>query len=217
MENYASWIASAATMIAAMMTAANLGTRVTGWGFVVFTIGSIAWTVVGFSTGQTSLMITNGFLFAVNVFGVWRWLGRQATYEQGSAVAAERSRAQKHVPTLFSGGNLIGAAVKDRDGGVVGTVVDSMLACDTNQLAYIVIAQGGVAGAGEVLRALAPAHFNVSKDEVKSDLTSAQIESLTTMDNSAWPTQAPEPIATDTDHLGNHDADVPNRFSGRAK
>lgn len=150
---------------------------------------------------------------------VWRLalVGAAGYLRTGSAVAAERSRAQKHVPTLFSGGNLIGAAVEDRDGGAVGTVVDSMLACDTNQLAYIVIAQGGVAGAGEVLRALSPAHFNVSKDRVKSELTSAQIESLTPMDNSAWPTKAPEPFATDTDHLCKHDADVPNRFLGVAK
>ena len=197
-------------MIAAMMTAANLGTRVTGWGFVVFTVGSVAWTVVGFSTGQTSLMITNGFLFAVNVFGVWRWLGRQAKYEQGSAVAVERSSVQRHVPTLFSGGSLIGAAVEGRDGEAVGTVVDSMLKCDSNELAYIVIAQGGVAGAGEVLRALSPAHFKVGKDGVQCELTTSQIESLPAMDNSAWPTKAPEPIATDPLHRGNHHAQIQN-------
>ncbi|MEK7456583.1 MAG: hypothetical protein AABZ76_16905 [Pseudomonadota bacterium] len=47
MEDLAGWIAPAATMIAAMMTAANLGARVTGWGFGVFTLGSIAWSIVG--------------------------------------------------------------------------------------------------------------------------------------------------------------------------
>ena len=39
----AGWIAPIATAIAAIMTASNLGTRVTGWGFVVFAVGSIAW------------------------------------------------------------------------------------------------------------------------------------------------------------------------------
>lgn len=212
MENSASWIASAATMIAAMMTAANIGTRVTGWGFVVFTIGSIAWAVVGFSTGQISLMITNGLLFAVNLFGVWRWLGRQATYESGSAVAAARSRAQRHVPTLFSGGGLIGASVEDCDGQAIGTVVDSMLTCETNELAYLVIAQGGIAGAGEILRALSPIHFNVSNDGVRCDLTSIQIEALPAMDNSAWPAKAPEPLTTDTKPRGKYDAQRQNTY-----
>lgn len=32
----ASWLAPAATMIAAIMTASNAGTRMTGWGFVLF-------------------------------------------------------------------------------------------------------------------------------------------------------------------------------------
>lgn len=192
MEDYASWIASAATMIAAMMTASNLGTRVTGWGFVVFTIGSVAWAIVGMSSGQTGLMITNGFLFIVNLFGVWRWLGRQASYEQGSAVAAERSSARRHVPTLFSGGGLIGAGVEDCDGVKVGTVVDSMHACDNKALAYIVVAQGGIAGAGEELRALSPTHFSVAGDGVRCSLTVAQIEAMPTIDNSAWPEKAPE-------------------------
>lgn len=46
MEEAAGWIASAATMIAAMMTAANLRSRVTGWGFVIFLVGAIAWSMV---------------------------------------------------------------------------------------------------------------------------------------------------------------------------
>lgn len=34
----AGWAAPAATMIAAMMTAFNFGARITGWGFVAFTV-----------------------------------------------------------------------------------------------------------------------------------------------------------------------------------
>jgi hypothetical protein len=71
----AGWIAPIATMIAAIMTAANLGARITGWGFVVFAIGSIAWTAVGLSSGQTNLVATNAFLTLVNLVGIWRWLG----------------------------------------------------------------------------------------------------------------------------------------------
>ena len=58
MDDIAGWIAPIATMIAAMMTAANLGAKVTGSGFLVFTIGSICWSLVGLSTGQTNLLAT---------------------------------------------------------------------------------------------------------------------------------------------------------------
>jgi sporulation protein YlmC with PRC-barrel domain len=186
-HDYANWIASAATMIAAMMTAANLGTRVTGWGFVVFTIGSLAWAVVGLLSGQSSLLVTNVFLLIVNLFGVWRWLGRQARYEQGSAVATKRSRQVRHVPSLFSGGWLIGAPVKDREGNTVGTVVDTMLACDTKQLRYVVIGQGGVGGAGETLRAVDPRHVVVAEDSVSTDLTINEVAAIPAIDNDAWP------------------------------
>ena len=50
LETLATWLAPAATMVAAMMTAANPGARVTGWGFVVFTVGSICWSFIGIST-----------------------------------------------------------------------------------------------------------------------------------------------------------------------
>jgi PRC-barrel domain len=211
LENYASWIASAATMIAAMMTAVNLGARLTGWGFVVFTIGSVAWIIVGFFSGQTSLIITNGFLFAVNLFGVWRWLGRQAAYEQGSAVAIERSSAQQNVPTLFSSAGLIGTTVEGLDGQVVGTVIDSMLACDTKQLRYIVIAQGGVMGAGEVLRALSPSHFETDENCVRCNLTSAQIASLPVLKSNAWPTIAPKLSAIANPIKGENNAKFQDR------
>ncbi len=44
-----------ATMIAAMMTASNLGARVTGWGFVVYSISSVCWTNIGLRHRQASL------------------------------------------------------------------------------------------------------------------------------------------------------------------
>jgi hypothetical protein len=186
------WVASAATMIAAMMTAANLGARVTGWGFVVFTVGSVAWATVGMLSGQTSLLITNGFLLIVNAFGVWRWLGRQARYEQGSASAADRSRRRRNAPTLFSSGWLNGAKVEDCNGDDVGVVVDSMLDCERMQLAYIVVGQGGIGGAGETLRAIAPDHFSVSEEAVHCELNGKQIEALPPITPDAWPTVAPK-------------------------
>ena len=50
-----SWVATIATVIAASMTAANLGSRITGYGFVVFLVGSLAWLTTGLLTGQPAL------------------------------------------------------------------------------------------------------------------------------------------------------------------
>src|SRR5947209_6123349 len=38
-----SWVAPITGVSAAIMVAINLGTRFTGWGFVVFTVSSVAW------------------------------------------------------------------------------------------------------------------------------------------------------------------------------
>lgn len=187
MDEYVGWLASAATMMAAMMTAANLGSRITGWGFVVFTIGSVAWSMVGLLTGQTSLMITNAFLFAVNVFGVWRWLGRQARYEDGSAEASRNSRRKRNVATLFSAGSLIGAKVQDQEGATIGTLVDVMVSCDSKRIAYAVIAEGGVAGAGERLRALHPELLDVRDDTVICQLSFAEFCDRPEIDPENWP------------------------------
>ena len=74
------------------MTASNLGSRITGYGFVVFTLGSLAWLSVGAMTGQAPLLWTNVVLTVVNLFGVWRWLGRQTRLETGAEAAAQASQ-----------------------------------------------------------------------------------------------------------------------------
>lgn len=109
------------------MTAANAGARVTGWGFVVFTIGSIAWSVLASLSGQGNLLVTNLFLTFVNAVGVWRWLGREATYEIGSLRAVRRSSRTHAAPTLFSACHAVGAEITDANGEKLGVVVDLML------------------------------------------------------------------------------------------
>ena len=191
MADYIGWLASAATMIAAMMTAANLGTRITGWGFVVFTLGSGCWAVVGLLSGEASLAITNAFLLLVNIVGVWRWLGHQARIEKGGAAATERSRHHPEVPTLFSAGWLIGAQVLDTQGEVAGVVVDAMIDCDSKKFNYFVIGQGGFAGAGETLYAIEPDRFRISGEVVLCGLTSGEIAALAPIPTEAWPPYAP--------------------------
>ena len=51
-----SWVATIATIIAASMTAANLGSRITGYGFAIFLVGSLAWLATGLITDQPALV-----------------------------------------------------------------------------------------------------------------------------------------------------------------
>jgi hypothetical protein len=186
LEDIAGWVAPAATMIAAVMTAANLGARVTGWGFVVFVIGSISWSIVGISSGQSNLLWTNGFLTLVNAMGVWRWLGRQAKYDDGGAAAAERS-ARGRVPTLFSAGSLVGSKVTGKDGNTIGVVVDAMARCQGAVLAYIVVSEGGVGGVGERLHALDPAVLVFDHDSVVAPFDANDLAALPALDADRWP------------------------------
>lgn len=190
MDNIAGWIAPVATMIAATMTAANLGARFTGWGFVVFTVGSIAWTMVAVASGQQNLLWTNGFLTLVNGVGIWRWLGRQARYEDGGKAANEAS-ATHATPTLLAFGALAGARLTGADGKAWGRVVDAMLNCEDASLAYVVITDGGVGGVGEKLYALARDEVFFCGDAISTHLTEAMIAARTPLEASAWPAAAP--------------------------
>src|SRR3954451_18596975 len=89
MADILSWAATATTILAALMTASNLGSRVTGYGFAVFTIGALCWLIVGAMSHQPALLWTNAVLLAVDLFGVWRWLGRQAKGEGGARAGAQ--------------------------------------------------------------------------------------------------------------------------------
>jgi hypothetical protein len=192
MDSAAEWTATAVTIIAALMTASNLGARFTGWGFAVFALGSVAWITTGHLRDLQSLVVTNSVLLLVNLFGVWRWLGRQARYEKSGERVHDRSRWAR-VPTLFSGGALIGATVQGRDGKPRGEIVDAMLECDGKRLAYVVVSEGGVAGAGETLRAIPPARLNFENDEIRCDLSDREWQSLPPIEDDRWPTEAPAP------------------------
>lgn len=183
MEQIASWIAPVATTIAACMTAANLGTRVTGWGFVVFTVGSLAWTAYGMTTGQANLLWQNLFLTLVNLIGVWRWLGRRARLDEGARTAAETS-AHEAAPTLFPVSMLAGAPLLSSTGETVGATVDAMARCRDGGIEYLVVGKGGVSGLGESLHALPWGDVTVEPDKVRTD---TDLDRLRPIDPSHWP------------------------------
>ncbi|QCB57031.1 PRC-barrel domain containing protein [Sphingopyxis sp. PAMC25046] len=176
-------------MIAAMMTAANLGARVTGWGFVVFTAGSIAWSIVGISTSQTNLVATNIFLTLVNLVGIWRWLGRQRRYEDGARGAERRSQAHS-APSLLAASGMRGLPVSDIAGEEAGHVVDAMISCDTAQMSYLVIASGGIGGIDESLRAVPATEIDFHPDGLILLTTHAEFGRRAELEPGEWPAAA---------------------------
>jgi hypothetical protein len=173
-------------MIAAMMTAANLGARVTGWGFAIFTVGSLAWSLLGLSTGQTNLLATNVFLTFINIIGIWRWLGRQRAYEDGGKSAEAASRRSPH-PDLFTATGISGMPVVTADGRIAGKAVEALVACETGNVSYVVVASNGVGGIAERLRAVAQEdiRFNCKELQLVCDLE--RFEALPPLNDGDWP------------------------------
>ncbi|MFS0735664.1 PRC-barrel domain containing protein [Sphingomonas sp. 1P06PA] len=177
MEDIAGWIAPAATMIAAMMTAANLGARVTGWGFVVFTVGSLAWIAVAVGSGQQNLLLANGFLTLVNIVGIWRWLGRQAKFADSAQAAEEESHCNEE-PSRFAVSGLAGLVVKGRGGATIAHAVDALVACEAGKIGFLIVRAGGVGGVGETLHKLPWHDARMGDDAITTDLDAAALVRL---------------------------------------
>ncbi|MFT3975808.1 MAG: PRC-barrel domain-containing protein [Sphingomonas bacterium] len=128
------WVALAATCLAALMTAANLGARITGMGFVVFLVGAIAWCVVGHATGQRQLFFSNAFLAVVDIFGAWRWLYRRARADD----AVEQVKSDEEA-ALFATDELAGKPLRARDGAEIGTVEGALADCGTGRLRFLIV------------------------------------------------------------------------------
>jgi hypothetical protein len=179
------WIATAATVTAAFMTAANLGARITGYGFAVFLIGSLCWLVIGLTSNQPALLWTNAVLTLLNIFGIWRWLGRQAKVEEGTKAAADASeRAAGH--SLFPISRLTQAAVAT-SGGPVGTCVDAMADRDGGRIVYVGVSEGGVAGVGETLRRVPWEAVTIDGDTVRLSLREAEFDQMESFEKDQWP------------------------------
>lgn len=185
MIDYIPWIATALTIVAATMTAANLGTRITGYGFLVFLLGSLSWFAHGLISGQPALTWTNAVLTLLNVFGVWRWLGRQARVEEGAKAAVEASEAAP-VETLFPVSLLTSAPVRSEGRGL-GHCVDAMAGSGTGRIAYLVVSAGGIAGVGETLRRLPWACAEVDDGAVLARLGTGEFDTLEELPRDRWP------------------------------
>ena len=178
------WVATIATITAALMTASNLGPRITGYGFAVFTVGSLSWLALGLMTDQRALVWTNIVLTGLNLFGVWRWLGRQARIEEGASLAAEAS-GRTPGEALFPVSLLSKAPIENPAGKLLGTCVDAMAGCSSGKLHYVVASEGGVAGVGETLRRLS--WKDATADANKLVAIVGQFDQLPEIEKDQWP------------------------------
>lgn len=182
----AQWIAPAATMLAATMTAANLGARTTGWGFVVFTIGSVAWALIGAASGQPNLLATNIFLTLVNGVGIWRWLGRQAKYQDGARAATVESDTATG-PRVIAASALCGLEVVDRAGELVGSCVEALIDCGHARIAYVVVATRDAVGLNEELRGVPATRLSLAAGAVTLAIDAQQFLQLPILPDRNWP------------------------------
>lgn len=71
------WYATVSGIIAALMIAADINRKVTGWGFVLFCTMNVAWIWFGLIDDTGGLTTQNVVLFAINLLGIYRYLIRK--------------------------------------------------------------------------------------------------------------------------------------------
>ena len=182
MADIIQWVATGATILAALVTASNLGARITGYGFGIFLIGSLAWIATALLTDQAALLWTNGVLTVLNIFGMWRWLGRQAKVEEGGATAAKASHSAPG-EDLFPVSLLTHGELRHAGSGA-GHCVDAMAGSSSGAIRYVVFTDGGVAGVGETLRQADWDQLEASGDGF---VLACNPESLPTVERDRWP------------------------------
>lgn len=72
-----SWFASISGIVAAFMVSLDSGRRITGWGFALFVLSSIAWIAGALMDSDEPLLSQNLVMFGINIFGVYRYLIRK--------------------------------------------------------------------------------------------------------------------------------------------
>lgn len=75
------WYATTSGILAALMIAADINRRITGWGFVLFCTMNGAWIWFALIDETGGLMTQNIVLFFINVLGIYRYLIRSKPVE----------------------------------------------------------------------------------------------------------------------------------------
>ena len=177
MTDMLGWVALAATCIAAIVTAANLGARITGYGFAIFFVGAVAWCMVGAATGQRQLLWSNAFLALIDIVGVWRWLYRRARAED--AIARVRDEETGSGEELFALDDLVGKRVVDKSGETLAAIEGALADCSSGRLRFLIVRPQGSSDDPASFRRLPwQSCRRVGDGAVSTDLTTAEFEGL---------------------------------------
>lgn len=66
------WTGTAAGILGAILVALHID--VSGYGYLLFLLGSVAWTAAGLRMREPSIWSLNAAFSAINLLGIWRWL-----------------------------------------------------------------------------------------------------------------------------------------------
>ncbi len=91
------WAGFIMTIGPGLVIAARLRPSLMGWAFVGLTVGSLIWTVAAWLVADYALIAQNVAITFTNLFGIYRWLVRQAGSKshRRSADAAENSAGKQ--------------------------------------------------------------------------------------------------------------------------
>jgi nicotinamide riboside transporter PnuC len=72
MNNKIEWVGCIGGVIGAFLVASN--TTISGFGFIPFLIGAIAYMIVAYQTMNPRLFLLNAVFASANIIGIYRWL-----------------------------------------------------------------------------------------------------------------------------------------------
>ena len=81
------WGAALCAIAASLMVAWGEPAKLVAGGFALFTVASLLWIGAAWWEDKWALLVQNGVLLGVNLWGLWRW-GRKALGEDGRRNAA---------------------------------------------------------------------------------------------------------------------------------
>ncbi len=70
--NFLKWKGTATGIAGATIIALNL--PISGWGFVLFLVSSVSWTIAGLRMRENSLALLQAAFTVINLLGIYRWL-----------------------------------------------------------------------------------------------------------------------------------------------
>ena len=104
MDGPLEWIAAVGTMLAAGLVAADLGRKVTGWGFVLFCAVAVTWIVSGLTSDALPIAAMNSVLLLINAWGVWQYLLSPKNKQVMERMAPIQKRIEAEVEEAESAG-----------------------------------------------------------------------------------------------------------------